>query len=101
MEGPVPVFYVPFWYWLIALFILAVVHEFAHGVIGERWGVRIKSSGFAFLGILAPIMPAAFVEPNEEDLAKKKWWQKIAVFGGRFSKQFDFWFYYFYCCGFL
>lgn len=80
-EGAVPIFYVPFWYWLIGLFVLVIVHEFAHGVIAERFKVKIKSSGFAFLGIIVPILPAAFVEPDEKQLRKKPWWQQIAVFG--------------------
>lgn len=90
MESAVPVFYVPFWFWLIALFVLVVVHEFAHGVIAERWKVKIKASGFAFLGILVPIMPAAFVEPDEKSLEKKNWWQKIAVFGAGSLSNFIF-----------
>ena len=75
------IFYVPFWYWLVVLLFVATVHEFGHGVIAERFKVKIKSSGFAFLGIVAPIIPAAFVEPDMEDLAKKKRWQQIAVLG--------------------
>ena len=90
MDSAVPVFYVPFWYWLIALFVLVIVHEFAHGVIAERFGVKIKSSGFAFLGILAPIVPAAFVEPDEKDLKTKKRWQQIAVFGAGSTSNFIF-----------
>jgi membrane-associated protease RseP (regulator of RpoE activity) len=90
VESAVPVFYVPFWYWLIALFILAIVHEFAHGVIAKRFGIGIKSSGFAFAGIIVPILPAAFVEPDEKDLAKKPWWQKVAVFGAGSTSNFLF-----------
>lgn len=90
MDSAVPVFYVPFWYWLIALFVLVVVHEFAHGVIAERFGVKIKSSGFAFLGIFAPIVPAAFVEPDEKDLKTKPRWQQIAVFGAGSTSNFVF-----------
>ncbi|MFT4243873.1 MAG: site-2 protease family protein [Candidatus Woesearchaeota archaeon] len=75
------IFYVPFWYWLIVLLFVATVHEFGHGVIAERFKVKIKSSGFAFLGIIAPIIPAAFVEPDMEDLGRKKRWQQIAVLG--------------------
>ena len=44
------VFCVPFWYWIFALFVLVVVHEFAHGVIAQRYGIKIKSSGLAFFG---------------------------------------------------
>jgi len=90
LDSALPVFYIPFWYWLIALFILVIVHEFAHGVIAERFNIKIKSSGFAFLGILAPIMPAAFVEPDEKQLKKKPRWQQIAVFGAGSTSNFIF-----------
>ena len=59
------VFYVPFFYWIITIFIIAGIHEFSHGVIARAYGIKIKSSGFAFLSILAPIIPAAFVEPED------------------------------------
>src|SRR3989338_4522554 len=29
------VFFVPFFYWIIAIFVIAVVHEFAHGLIAR------------------------------------------------------------------
>ena len=90
LDSAVPVFYVPFWYWIIALFILATVHEFAHGVIAERFNIKIKSSGFAFFGIIAPILPAAFVEPDEKQLAKKPWWQQVAVMGAGSTSNFIF-----------
>src|SRR3989338_11204159 len=80
------VFYVPFFYWIISIFIIAVVHEFAHGVVARAHNISVKSSGFAFLGILVPIIPAAFVEPDEEDLGKEKTRKQLAVFAaGPFS----------------
>lgn len=81
LESTVPVLYVPLIYWIITLFVIMVVHEFAHGVIAERWKIKVKSSGFAFFGIGLPLMPGAFVEPDEKDLNKKSWDKKIAVFG--------------------
>ncbi len=74
------VFFVPFLYWLISIFVIAVVHEFSHGVVARRYNVPVKSSGFAFLGILAPIVPAAFVEPDEKVLIKKPLKQQLGVF---------------------
>lgn len=90
LDGAVPVFYVPFLYWIIALFVLAIVHEFAHGVIAERFKIKIKSSGFAFMGFILPLLPAAFVEPDEKQLNKKPWWQKIAVMGAGSTSNFIF-----------
>lgn len=63
--------FLSFWHWLIAIFILAVVHEFSHGIVSEAWKIKVKSSGFAFFAVLIPIIPAAFVEPNEK-LVKKQ-----------------------------
>jgi len=90
MNGAIPVFYVPFWYWLIALFVLVVVHEFAHGVIAERFKIKVKSSGFAFGAFFLPFMPAAFVEPDEKSLKKAKTWHQIAVFGAGSASNFLF-----------
>lgn len=71
-----------FWHWIITIFVVAVVHEFSHGVYSRFYGVKIKSSGFAFLG---PIL-AAFVEPDEKELAKKSKKAQLAVFSaGPFS----------------
>ena len=90
LGGSVPVFYVPFWYWLIALFILIIVHEFAHGVIAERFNIPIKSSGLAFFGIFLPLIPGAFVEPNQKVMAKKAWWKQVAVLGAGSTSNFFF-----------
>jgi membrane-associated protease RseP (regulator of RpoE activity) len=79
-------FYVPFFYWIISIFVLAVIHEFSHGVISRVYDVKVKSSGFAFLGILAPVIPAAFVEPDEKQLEKKSAGARLSVFAaGPFS----------------
>jgi len=65
-----------FWHWIITIFIVAVVHEFSHGVFARLNKVEIKSSGFALLG---PLL-AAFVEPNETKLNKLKKRNQIAIF---------------------
>ncbi len=72
--------FVPFFYWIISIFFLAVIHEFSHGVIARLYNIRIKSSGFAALGILLPILPAAFVEPDESKVAKAPKKAQLAVF---------------------
>ena len=71
-----------FWHWIIAILIRAVVNEFFHGVYASLAKVNIKSSGFAFLG---PIL-AAFVEPDEKQLAKKSTHKQLSVLSaGPFS----------------
>lgn len=73
---------VSFFHWIIAILILATIHEASHGILSIVHKVPIKSSGFAFLG---PIM-AAFVEPDDQKLSKKKPMQQLSVFAaGPFS----------------
>ena len=44
------------------------------------------TSGFAFLAVLLPIIPAAFVEPDEKQLNKSPIYQQLSVFAaGPFS----------------
>lgn len=71
-----------FWHWIIAIFVVAIVHEFSHGVFARLYNIKIKSSGFAFLG---PVL-AAFVEPDEKKLSKKTKKAQLSVFAaGPFS----------------
>ena len=75
-----------FVHWIIAIFVLATVHEFSHGIFARMYGLRVKSSGFAFFGILLPIIPAAFVEPDEEEMEKAPKKAQLAVLSaGTFS----------------
>jgi membrane-associated protease RseP (regulator of RpoE activity) len=75
-----PFFYIPFSYFIIAIFIIATIHEFSHGVVARYFRVKIKSSGFAFFAILIPILPAAFVEPEDKEIKKLKAKQQMAIF---------------------
>lgn len=74
------IFFVPFFYWIISIFVIAVVHEFAHGLIARANNLKVKSSGFAFLGLIIPIIPAAFVEPDEKELKKRPHKEQLSVF---------------------
>ncbi|MDD5178530.1 MAG: site-2 protease family protein [Candidatus Nanoarchaeia archaeon] len=65
-----------FWHWIVAILILAVLHEFSHGLVARLYDIKVKSSGFAFLG---PIL-AAFVEPNEKELNKSKKHAQLSVY---------------------
>ncbi len=79
-------FFVPFFYFIISIFVLVIIHEFSHGVMARRWGLKIKSSGLAIFGILLPILPAAFVEPDEKQLVKKPRMQQLSILAaGPFS----------------
>ena len=68
-----PPFY--FTYWIIAIAVIAIFHEFAHGIIAKRYGVKVKTTGFGFLG---PFL-AAFVEPDEKEMVKKTKFQQISI----------------------
>ena len=74
------IFFVPIEFWIISIFIIALVHEYAHGVLARAHDIKVKSSGFAFLGAIVPIIPAAFVEPEEKILQKRPVRQQLSVF---------------------
>ncbi|MCX6814482.1 MAG: site-2 protease family protein [Candidatus Aenigmarchaeota archaeon] len=69
-------FAVPFWYWIISIAVLVIVHEGMHGVMAAREKVRIKSLGWGLLAVI----PLAFVEPDEKQLKKQKSWKQLRVF---------------------
>ena len=68
-----PPFY--FTYWIIAIAVIAIFHEFAHGVYAKLYGIKVKTTGFGFLG---PFL-AAFVEPDEKQMLKKPKMQQITI----------------------
>ncbi|MEM3154212.1 MAG: site-2 protease family protein [Candidatus Woesearchaeota archaeon] len=74
------VFFVPFLYWILSIFLLALFHEFAHGVVARVYNIPVRSSGFAFLCIVLPVIPAAFVEPDEKVVQRRSYRQQLGVF---------------------
>jgi membrane-associated protease RseP (regulator of RpoE activity) len=74
------VFYVPFFYWIISIMFIMVVHEFGHGLVARAHKVKITSTGLAFLGAIIPIIPGAFVEIDEKHLAKKSKYAQLSIF---------------------
>ena len=58
----------PFWYWILAIFAIAVVHEFSHGIVARAHNIPVKNTGLVFFG---PIL-GAFVEPDEKKLRKEQ-----------------------------
>ncbi|MBT3397503.1 site-2 protease family protein [archaeon] len=75
MESFFPPFY--FTYFIVALAIVAVAHEFSHGIFMRRFGIKIKSTGLVFLG---PIL-GAFVEENRNQFEKKGKLEQMTVLG--------------------
>jgi len=74
------VFYVPFFYWIISIVIIASVHELSHGIMAMAHKIKIQYSGAGFGGLLFILIPFAFVQPDEKQLLKKKNKEKLSVF---------------------
>ena len=74
---PGPVFSVPFWYWLIAIFIIAVTHETMHAVFIRLEKVPVKNYGILML-LLLPI--GAFVDPDNERIKRLSLMKKLRIF---------------------
>ncbi|MFH1787658.1 MAG: M50 family metallopeptidase [archaeon] len=68
-----------FTYWIVILAIIAITHEFAHGIFMKRYGIKIKSTGFGFFPFFLPVFLAAFVEQDEESMNKKGIFEQMAV----------------------
>lgn len=75
MENFFPPFY--FTYFILALAIVAIAHEFSHGIFMRLFKVKIKSTGLVFLG---PIL-GAFVEEQKSGFHKKGKLEQMTVLG--------------------
>ena len=67
VPGVPEAFFIPLVQGILAIFIVAVVHEFSHGVVARAHKVTVKRTGVAIIG---PFF-AAFVEPDEKQLKKR------------------------------
>ncbi len=65
-------------YFIISILIVATIHEFSHGVFAKRWGVKIKSTGFAFFKFF-PAFFGAFVEQDDKQLTKKSKFKQMSI----------------------
>ncbi|MBS3084926.1 site-2 protease family protein [Candidatus Pacearchaeota archaeon] len=72
-----PPFY--FSYWIIILAIVAITHEFFHGIFAKIAKVKTKTTGFGFFPFFLPVFLAAFVNLDEKAMAKKKKFEQMAV----------------------
>ena len=92
LQSVFPPFY--FTYFLAALAIVAVVHEFSHGIFMRYSRTKIKSTGLVFLG---PIL-GAFVEEDRSSFYSKNRLNQMSVLGaGVFANMlFAFIFYLLY-----
>lgn len=95
-----PPFY--FTYWIIIIAIIAITHEFAHGIFAAYNKVKIKNTGFGFFPFFLPIFLAAFVELDEKKMAKKKKLSQLSILSaGTFANLLTAIFFFFILWGFL
>ncbi|MEK6889630.1 MAG: site-2 protease family protein [Nanoarchaeota archaeon] len=73
LESFFPPFY--FTYFILAIAIIAISHEFSHGIFARLFNVKIKSTGFAFLG---PFL-GAFVEQDDKQMLKTSKVQQMTI----------------------
>src|SRR4030042_4544999 len=71
----------PFYFisWIIIIAVVAISHEFSHGIFSVNKEVKIKSTGFGFFPFFLPVFLAAFVELDEKRMEKKKILPQMAV----------------------
>jgi membrane-associated protease RseP (regulator of RpoE activity) len=72
-----PSFY--FIYWVIILALIAIPHEFAHGIYSIYNKIKVKSTGFGFFPFFFPVFLAAFVELDEKKMQKQKIYPQLTI----------------------
>ncbi len=72
-----PPFY--FSYWILILAIIAITHEFFHGIFASLAKVKTKTTGFGFFPVFFPIFLAAFVNLDENAMQKRSNFKQRAV----------------------
>jgi len=65
--------------WLIAILVIAIPHEFFHGIFARIANVKTKTTGFGFFPFFLPVFLAAFVNLDEKAMEKKKNFEQMAV----------------------
>ncbi|MEA3414477.1 MAG: site-2 protease family protein [Nanoarchaeota archaeon] len=79
-----PDFY--FFHWILILAVIAVSHEFFHGIFAAHGKVKTKTTGLAVLFYFLPIFPAAFVELDEKKMEKiSNFKQRAVLAAGTFA----------------
>jgi membrane-associated protease RseP (regulator of RpoE activity) len=79
-----PNFY--FIYWIVILAVIAITHEFFHGIFASANDIKTKKTGFGFFPFFFPIFMAAFVELDEKVMQKKSIFaQKSVLSAGTFA----------------
>jgi len=76
-QYPGPVFSVPFWYWIVAIFVVVSIHEPMHALFARLGKVKIKNMGL-FLFFVFPL--GAFADPDEKQMKKLSITKKLRIF---------------------
>ena len=77
-----PIFYIPLEYFMSAIFVVVVVHEFSHAFVSIAHNIKVKSVGYGFLAFL----PLGFAEPDDKQMKKSSSLIKSRVYSaGSFS----------------
>jgi len=74
---PGPVISVPFWIWIIAIFVIVFSHESMHALIAASEGIKTKRYGLLYL-LAIPI--GAFVDIEERRIEKLETKKKVKIF---------------------
>lgn len=82
--------YVPLWIWVVSIAIIMLVHEGGHALLARAYGIPIKRNGIAIMGLIIPLLPGAFVDPDEQYLKSRPAKEQLAVFaaGSSFNIMF-------------
>jgi membrane-associated protease RseP (regulator of RpoE activity) len=76
VEVPGSPIFIPFFYGILGLATVIIVHEFAHGILARVEKIKIKSIGL----LLFTILPGAFVEPDEKDMEEAKKSSRMRIY---------------------
>lgn len=68
-----------FFHWIIVLGIVAIVHEVFHGIYARRANIKVNSTGFGFFPRFLPLIPVAFVNPDEKEMQRASNFDQRAV----------------------
>lgn len=79
-----PPFY--FSYWIVILAVIAITHEFFHGIFAATNNVKTKTTGFGFFPFFFPVFLAAFVNLDEKKMVKiQNFKQRAVLAAGTFA----------------
>lgn len=79
-------FHIPLVSGFICIFLIILVHEFAHGVLSRAHNIPVKNTGYLQLLII----PGAFVEPDEKKLTKAPVKTQLSIFAAGAFTNFIF-----------